>query len=187
MRPCSKVRWTGSPCRRGRSSRPGPIVATEGDLGYGVVVTWLRSPDIRVGLDRLVADDCQWSDHVSQEFIHYLIRQRVDVPLLVVLTARREELEVDHPMTALRDAVAVLDRVTELPLERLSRDATGEIGSQLAGSRLDDEAERAANSPTSGLYVVVQACTIRPCRQCPPVKHEPLCRRSWTACSPARR
>src|SRR5205814_1935136 len=27
--------------------------ATEGDLGYGVVVSWLRSPDIRVGLDRL--------------------------------------------------------------------------------------------------------------------------------------
>lgn len=180
--------------------------ATEGDLGFGVVVSWLRSPDIRVGLDRLapgqraelarllpelgapgpldaaddaerrrrvfdaaatalagtgkptllVADDCQWSDQVSQEFIHYLIRQRADGPLLVVLTARREELEVGHPMTALRDALAVLDRLTELPLERLSRDATGEIGSQLAGSRLDDDAIEALFADTEGnpLFIV---------------------------------
>jgi tetratricopeptide (TPR) repeat protein len=180
--------------------------ATEGDLGYGVVVSWLRSPDIHAGVRRLppgqrtelarllpelgspgpldgandaerrrrlfdaaatalagtgqptllVADDCQWSDQVSQELIHYLVRQRVDRPLLVVLTARREELDSAHPMTALHDALAVLDRLTELPLERLSRDATGEIGGQLAGSRLDEGAVEALFADTEGnpLFIV---------------------------------
>jgi tetratricopeptide (TPR) repeat protein len=180
--------------------------ATEGDLGYGVVVSWLRSPDIRMGVDRLspglraelarllpelgspgpvdgaddaerrrrlfdaaatalagaskptllVADDCQWSDQVSQEFIHYLIRQRVDAPLLVALTARREELDAGHPMTGLRDALAVLDRLTELPLGRLSREATGEVGSQVAGARLDEAAIETLFADTEGnpLFIV---------------------------------
>lgn len=179
--------------------------ATEGDLGYGVVAGWLRSPDIRAGLRQLpgdqradlsrllpelgspssvdgadeerrrrlfeaaaaaltvparptllVADDCQWSDQVSQEFIHYLIRQPVDGPLLVVLTARREELDSDHPMTALRDSLAVLDRLVELPLPRLSRAATGEVARQVAGARLDDEAIETLFSETEGnpLFVV---------------------------------
>ncbi len=180
--------------------------ATEGDLGYGVVVSWLRSPDIRAGLDGLppglraelarllpelgspgpadgaddgerrrrlfdaaatalagaskptllVADDCQWSDRVSQEFIHYLIRQRVDAPLLVALTARREDLDAGHPMTGLQDALAVLERLTELQLGRLSREATGEIGSQVAGSRLDEDAIDSLFAYTEGnpLFIV---------------------------------
>jgi DNA-binding SARP family transcriptional activator len=180
--------------------------ASEGDLGYGVVAAWLRSPDIEVGLAQLahgeraelarllpelgsplpadgaddaerrrrlfdaaasaitgsaqptllVADDAQWSDQVSQEFVHYLVRQRVEAPLLVVLTARREELDTGHPLTALRDALAVLERLTELPLERLSREATGALGSQLTGSQLDDGAIDALFAETEGnaLFVV---------------------------------
>ena len=104
----------------------------------------------------LVADDCQWSDQVSQEFIHYLLRQRRSDPLLVVLTARREELDSGHPMTALSDSLAVLDRLTELSLDRLSRDATGEIGSQLAGSRLAERTIEAlfADSEGNPLFIV---------------------------------
>jgi DNA-binding SARP family transcriptional activator len=180
--------------------------ATEGDLAYGVVASWLRSPDIQVGLWQLppdqradlalllpeigspvpaaalddaerrrrifdaavaaivssgqptllVADDAQWSDQVSQEFIHYLVRQRVDVPLLVVLTARREELDAGHPLTAVRDSLASLDTATELHLERLSREATGALGGQLAGSPLDEGRVESLFTETEGnpLFVV---------------------------------
>jgi DNA-binding SARP family transcriptional activator len=180
--------------------------ATEGDLAYGVVASWLRSPDMQVGLRRLphtqradlarllpeigspvpvdglddaerrrrmfdaavaaitgseqptllVADDAQWSDQVSQEFIHYLVRQRVGVPLLVVLTARREELDAGHPLTAVRDSLASLDRSTELCLERLSREATGALGGQLIGSLLDEGRVDALFAETEGnpLFVV---------------------------------
>jgi DNA-binding SARP family transcriptional activator/tetratricopeptide (TPR) repeat protein len=104
----------------------------------------------------LVADDCQWSDRPSQEFIHYLVRQRSDVPLLVVLTARAEELDLDHPVAVLRDALIVLDRLTELPLGRLSLEATGDLGSQLNGTPLDEAARRALFADTEGnpLFIV---------------------------------
>lgn len=185
--------------------------ATEGDLGYGVVASWLRSPDVGAGMrqlrpsertelarllpelgsldaadaadaadaddaDRrrrlfdaavaavagigrpvlLVADDCQWSDQVSQEFIHYVVRQRIDAPLLIVLTARREELDLGHPITALRSALVALDRLTEVQLGRLPREATGALGSQLSGSPLDDGAVEALYAETEGnpLFVV---------------------------------
>ena len=180
--------------------------ATEGDLAYGVVAAWLRSPDIQVGLRRLphdqradlarllpelgspvtvdglddaerrrrifdaaaaaitssaqptllVADDAQWSDQVSQEFIHYLVRQRVDGGMLVVLTARREELDAGHALTGLRDSLALLERLTELRLKRLSRDATGALGCQLTGSQLDQGRIEELFAETEGnpLFVV---------------------------------
>jgi DNA-binding SARP family transcriptional activator len=104
----------------------------------------------------LVADDCQWSDQISQEFIHYLVRQPLHGPLLVVLTARREEVDGGHPLTALRDSLTLLGRLTELRLERLSREATGEMGGQLAGSHLDPATIEALFAETEGnpLFVV---------------------------------
>jgi DNA-binding SARP family transcriptional activator len=194
-------------CRRsGAAVGEARSYATEGDLGYGVVAAWLRSPDIQArqlqisngqraelarlmpelgpsavadGVDDaerrrrlfdaaagaliasgqptlLVVDDAQWSDRVSQEFIHYLIRQAVDGPLLVVLTARREELDSSHPLTALRDSLASLERLTELGLERLSRQATGVLGGHLTGSQLDDGAVDALFAETEGnpLFIV---------------------------------
>ncbi len=160
--------------------------ATEGDLAYGVVTSWLRSPDILVALGRLrgeqrgdlarlvpdlgsptiidglddgerrrhifdaavaaiacvpsptllIADDAQWSDRVSLEFIHYLVRQRTDAGLFVVLTARREELDSGHPLSVLLDSLALLGRLAEVRLERLSRETTGALCSQLTDSPL---------------------------------------------------
>ena len=137
------ARW----CRQG-----GAVVAqarsygTEGELGYGVVVSWLRHSDISAHLDRLrpgelvelarllpeleprtapprladgpteeaerrrrlfdaiarallatgrptllVADDAQWCDAPTLQFLHYLVRLDPTSPLLVVATARRED------------------------------------------------------------------------------------------------
>lgn len=180
--------------------------ATEGDLAYGVVTAWLRSPDVhsaarrlpdeqRADLARLlpelgpappadalddaerrrrifdaavaaiaamsqptllIADDAQWSDRVSQEFVHYLVRQQLPAPLLVALTARREEIDGGHPLTALSDSLAALDRLAELALERLDRDATGALARELTDAPLDDARVDALFAETEGnpLFVV---------------------------------
>jgi DNA-binding SARP family transcriptional activator len=179
---------------------------TEGDLGYAVVASWLRCPDIEAGLrdvsvgeraelarvlpelgapvaadevgdaerrrrlfdaavsaltatgrpTLLVADDAQWSDPASQELIHYLLRQRAGAPLLVVLTARHDDLDAVHPLTALRDELTALDRVIEVNLGRLPRDETAALGRQLLGTPLDEGAVDAlfAESEGNPLFVV---------------------------------
>lgn len=180
--------------------------ATEGDLGFAVVASWLRSPAIAASRRRLsaptagslarvlpelgpaegiggaddaerrrrlfdavvaaltaadrpvvlLADDAQWSDHASQEFIHYLVRQPLAVPVVVVLTVRREDLDIGHPLTALRNSLAVLDRVRELSLGRLGPGESAELGAQLVGEPLDHEAASIlfAESEGNPLFIV---------------------------------
>lgn len=104
----------------------------------------------------LVADDAQWSDAASRELINYLLRQRITVPLLVVLTSRHDDLDSLHPLTALRDELFALDRVTELRLARLPRDETAALGRQLLGAPLGVDAADAlfAESEGNPLFVV---------------------------------
>lgn len=180
--------------------------ATEGDLAYAVVASWLRCPDIEAGLrdvavgeraelsrllpelgdagaadgvadaerrrrlfdaavsaltasgrpTLLVADDAQWSDPASQELIHILLRQRTAVPLLVVLTARHDDLDALHPLAALRDELIAIDRLTELRLLRLPREETAALGRQLLGTPLDEDAvdRLFAESEGNPLFVV---------------------------------
>ena len=189
---------------------------TEGELGWGAVAAWLRTPDVaaRVGrsapgdlvqLSRivpelcppvstvakddipmdppdspgagerrrvfdaaaraimssgkavlLVADDAQWCDATSLQFVHYLLRQHLDGPLLVAATARREDIDDRHPLSALLDGLTVLGRANEIGLRRLNREDTAALASQLVGRQLDTTAAAEIYSGTEGnpLFVV---------------------------------
>jgi DNA-binding SARP family transcriptional activator len=165
---------------------------TEGDLGYGMVISWLRSDPVAAQLRRagvaelaeltqllpelgerpptgretldaaeqrrrlfdavaralvaadrptlLVADDAQWCDEQTLQLVHYLVRVHAAHPLVVVATVRREELDDLHPLRRLIDGLQVLDRVSEIALDRLSLKDTAALARQLAGSALDAEA-----------------------------------------------
>ena len=84
----------------------------------------------------LVADDVQWADAQSLRLIHYLIRSAPPARLLVAATARREELDEHHPLTALSTAVAALDRLSEIELARLSREETALLAERITGTPL---------------------------------------------------
>ncbi|MFP5319045.1 MAG: ATP-binding protein [Acidimicrobiia bacterium] len=186
---------------------------TEGELGWGAVAAWLRTPEVAARVRRstpgdalqlsrivpelcpprtaagppmdgaeaaggaerrpvfdaaaravmssgkavlLVADDAQWCDATSLQFMHYLLRQPLDRPLLVVASARREDLDDRHPLTALLDGLTVLGRASEIRLQRLNRDDTAALAGQLLGSRLDTDAVEDLYAGTEGnpLFVV---------------------------------
>jgi DNA-binding SARP family transcriptional activator len=86
----------------------------------------------------LVLDDAQWADRETLQFLHYLLRSRPAAPLLVAATARREELDDDHPLHDLLNGLRAEERVAEIELQRLSREDTGALASRLAGRLLDD-------------------------------------------------
>jgi DNA-binding SARP family transcriptional activator len=104
----------------------------------------------------LVADDIQWCDPDTLHFLHYLLRAAPDVPLLVAATARREEIDAAHPVTALVTALHALERITEIELGRLSRDETVMLAAQFADHPLGDLAGDRLFRETEGnpLFVV---------------------------------
>ncbi len=189
---------------------------TEGELGWGAVAAWLRTPDVAARVERstpsdlvqlsrivpelcpsvsrapdhgdpidradtadggdrrrlfdaaaraimssgkavlLVADDAQWCDATSLQFVHYLLRQHLHRPLLVVASARREDIDDRHPLTALLNGLTVLGRANEIRLHRLNREDTAALASQLLGRRLSAAAVADIYAGTEGnpLFVV---------------------------------
>jgi DNA-binding SARP family transcriptional activator len=85
----------------------------------------------------LIADDVQWADPQSLGLIHYLMRVSPSPRLLVAATARREELDEDHPLTGLTTAVAALGRFSEIELRRLDREETALLAERITGAPLD--------------------------------------------------
>jgi len=180
---------------------------TEGDLGYGVVISWLRTAELAASLRRLppsdlaeltrllpelgeahavpggvsddsarlrlfgsvvhalgasgrpvllLADDAQWSDEPSLQLVHFLLRQTASSPVLVVVTVRLEDLDAQHPLVDVMAGLRLVDRETDLPLERLTRAGTFELARALTDADLDEPGTNALYADTEGnpLFVV---------------------------------
>jgi len=84
----------------------------------------------------LVADDLQWCDRETLQFLHYLLRSAPGARVLVVATARREALDPQHPLYELIAGLQALERFTEIPLERLTREETVVLARRLVAAPL---------------------------------------------------
>jgi len=62
----------------------------------------------------LVIDDLQWCDEETLQILHYLLRVQPDAPLMVAATARREEIDEQHPLSGV---LAALHAGRPLPAE----------------------------------------------------------------------
>jgi DNA-binding SARP family transcriptional activator len=178
---------------------------SEGELGYGLVLAWLRSPALAGHLRRLpdhdraelarllpelgppapdvgdpaerrrrlfdavaravlvpgrptllVADDVQWCDGSSLRVVHYLARLEPSPRLLVAGTVRHEDLDDAHPLGAVAAGLRAIDRLTEIPLDRLAPEETRELARRLTGRDLDPAAAGALHAGTEGnpLFIV---------------------------------
>ncbi|MGH8929683.1 MAG: ATP-binding protein [Egibacteraceae bacterium] len=104
----------------------------------------------------LVGDDVHWWDRESLELLHYLLRIRPEARLLVVATCRREEVDDTHPLNELVTGMQLLERVTDIALERFTQDETATLAERLTGMRLAEPAARELFGETEGnpLFVV---------------------------------
>ncbi len=85
----------------------------------------------------LVADDLQWFDRPTLQFLHYLLRAEPGAPVLIAATARREELDAEHPVGELVTGLLSRERFSEIELGRLSRADTELLAERIAGAPLD--------------------------------------------------
>ncbi|MCE7989531.1 MAG: 6-hydroxy-D-nicotine oxidase [Caldilinea sp. CFX5] len=112
----------------------------------------------------LLIDDLQWCDGETLAWLHYLCRftrNHNDHPhrlasLLVLGTARSEEIDAAHPLTALLLDLRRNDEITELPLTPLNASATAELAAQIATTPLMAETAQAIYHQSEGnpLFVV---------------------------------
>lgn len=82
----------------------------------------------------LVVEDVHWADEASLDALRFLVRRMAQLPAVLVLTYRDDELSREHPLRHLLGQVSRADRVHRLPLARLSKSAVRTLGS---ASRLD--------------------------------------------------
>lgn len=91
-------------------------------------LTWPEHPTV------LVIEDVHWADDATLDALRYLIRRIADLPAVLVLTYRDDELNRGHPLHGLLGLASRSDHVRHLPLRRLSQQAVRQLS---AGSSVD--------------------------------------------------
>jgi DNA-binding CsgD family transcriptional regulator/tetratricopeptide (TPR) repeat protein len=107
--PLARLQAARDDAARGRGSPPSPVV--------------------------LVMEDLHWADDATRDLVVFLARRVHDLPVAVVLTARDDELDRDHPTTAALGRLASSDQPERMTLQPLGR-ASVEV---LAPARDPDE------------------------------------------------
>jgi DNA-binding SARP family transcriptional activator/predicted ATPase len=104
----------------------------------------------------LLIDDLQWCDSETLEWLHYLLRFDLRARLLVIGTARSEEVGVEHPLTTLLLALRTGGHVTEVALGPLDAAETAKLAASVVGRELDMNLAMRLYQETEGnpLFVV---------------------------------
>ncbi|HJW59020.1 MAG TPA: AAA family ATPase, partial [Actinomycetota bacterium] len=71
----------------------------------------------------LVVEDVHWADEATLDVLRYLARRVAELPAVLVLTYRDDELTREHPLQQFLGQASASGRVRRLPLRRLSEDA----------------------------------------------------------------
>jgi tetratricopeptide (TPR) repeat protein len=105
----------------------------------------------------LIIDDLQWCDAETIELIGFVVRSGQTAPVLIVGTARWEEVPEHHPLVGLVDALRHDQAVTTVPLRRLDEATTATLAARLgAEDTIDQEVAARLWRETEGnpLFVI---------------------------------
>ena len=104
----------------------------------------------------LLIDDLQWSDQETLQWLHFLLRFDPNRRLLVIGTARPEEVVPPHPVADWLVQLRSEGRVIELALDALDAAETAQLAAQVTKDDLDDQSALRLYRETEGnpLFVV---------------------------------
>ncbi|MDH4556944.1 transcriptional regulator [Pseudomonas sp. BN417] len=105
----------------------------------------------------LIIDDLQWCDAETIELIGFVVRCGQTAPVLIVGTARWEEIPQHHPLVGLIDALGHDQAATTVSLDRLDEATTSRLAARLrAEDRIDPKLAARLWSETEGnpLFVI---------------------------------
>jgi DNA-binding SARP family transcriptional activator len=87
----------------------------------------------------LILDDAQWSDQDSLDFIHYLLHYDKNAPLLIVLTARTEDLTSSNPVSQLGVKLQSKGQLQEIELTSLTKEEVQELVTDRTSKNVQEE------------------------------------------------
>jgi DNA-binding SARP family transcriptional activator/predicted ATPase len=104
----------------------------------------------------LLIDDLQWCDQETLEWLHFLLRFDREAKMLILGTARSEEVPPQHPLRSLLLHLRSTVQVTELMLQPFDAAETAKLAAQVAGRDLDVDSVMRLYRETEGnpLFVV---------------------------------
>ena len=104
----------------------------------------------------LMIDDMQWSDRDTLEWLHYLLRHNPHARLLLMGTARMEEVDAQHPMNELVLSLKRAGLYKEIELGPLSAADTAALAAEVTGCALPSSSAASLYRETEGnpLFVV---------------------------------
>jgi len=151
-----------------RAELPHPAPVTEGAQRQRLFDALARATLKGPAPLMLLMDDVQWCDQDTLEWLHYLLRFDPSARLMVIGTARTEELGVDaerngvgdnadgHPLTTLMSALRRDGQLTELALGPLDPDETASLAGRMVEHALTAEQAAHLFQETEGnpLFVV---------------------------------
>jgi len=100
-------------------------------------------------------DDLQWCDQETLEWLHYLLRFDPEACLLVVGTARPEEVGADHPLERLVKSLRAAGQLTAIQLGPLDADETAVLAQEVAEHELDASILAQLYAETDGIPLFV--------------------------------
>ena len=77
-------------------------------------LSWPEHPTV------LVIEDVHWADEATLDALRFLIRRIADLPAVLILTYRDDELDREHPLRGLLGQASRSDHVRHLPLGLLA-------------------------------------------------------------------
>ena len=107
----------------------------------------------------LLIDDLQWCDQETLQWLHFLLRFDPKKRLLIIGTARPEELVPPHPVADWLMQLRSEGSVIELALGSLDAAETAQLAAQVTKDDLDDRSALQLYRETEGnpLFVVEMA------------------------------
>jgi predicted ATPase/DNA-binding SARP family transcriptional activator len=103
----------------------------------------------------LVIDDLQWCDRETIEWLHFLSRFDPGASLLVLGTARSEELDAVHPLPPLLRHLQAESQLVEIALGPLDAAETAELAAQVGRRAFDTDAATRLYHETEGNPLLV--------------------------------
>ncbi len=98
------------------------VVARTGTKPYDVATALFAELGVAAPT-ALVLEDLHWADEATLDVVRLLGRRVTELPALVLVTYRDDELDVDHPLRRVLGELVTLPATSQQPLEPLSTSA----------------------------------------------------------------